>query len=276
MYQRRLNERLALPFTRYFYYQRGTPGDIEWKRKIKERRTPARDIGRYTGYGEEAWNDELILGDRASEPEAQLQSLLSDAEDKDVSLAVGRGDKQEMSVEKPLSRTTDADANKDFQSLNRSLTRTLYLVVSKKADVDGARQWIFPTCDLGDNESLHVVGHSLGTSSAVWHWLTACSKAAERVIVQAAGTNMNTWVVGNMPVGHQIHNIAGPSSETSLTPSKNTHKVFYMKAHIMAGQADLKDNGLGLQEYRWLTKQELQRTLSPQDFGAVKKVLADR
>ena len=79
-----------------------------------------------------------------------------------------------------------------------------------------------------------------------------------------------------MPVGHQIRNVAGTLSETSLAPSKNTEKVFYMKAHIMAGQANLKDNGLGLQGFQWLTKQELQRTLAPQDFGAVKKVLADR
>lgn len=167
LYQRRLNERLALPFTRYFYYQRGTPGDIEWKRKIKERRTPARDIGKYTGYGEEAWNDELILGERASEPEAQLQSLLSDAEDKHVSSAVGRGDQREISAEKPLSRTTEADANQDLESLNRSLTRTLYLVVSQKAKVDSAKQWIFPTCELDDNESLHMVGHLFGPLSAI-------------------------------------------------------------------------------------------------------------
>lgn len=86
---------------------------------------------------------------------------------------------------------------------------------------------------------------------------------------------MNTWVVGNMPVGHQVHYVAGPPSETSLIASENTEKVFYMKAHIMAGQANLKDNRLGLQEFRWLTKQELQTTLSPREFSAVKKVLAD-
>lgn len=276
MYQRRLNERLALPFTRYFYYQRGTPGDIEWKRKIRERRTPARDIGRYSGYGEEAWNDELIVGERASEPEAQLQSLLSDAEDTNAVSAVGHGEKREMSVDKPLSRITDADANQDLESLNRSLTRTLYLVVSGKVNADSTRSWIFPTCELGDDESLHTVSHSRGPSSAIWHQLISCSKAAERVIVQAAGTNMNTWVVGNMPVGHQIRHVAEPPSETSLTPSKTTEKVFYMKAHIMAGQADLKDNRLNLHGFRWLTKQELQTTLSPQDFSAVRKVLADR
>ena len=94
--------------------------------------------------------------------------------------------------------------------------------------------------------------------------------------MQAAGTNMNTWVVGNMPVGHQIHPGARPPSETSLIPSKNIEKVFYMKARIMAGQAKLEENQLGLREFRWLTKQELQTTLSPQDFSAVKKVLADR
>ena len=46
-YQKRLNERLALPFTKYFYFRRGTPSDEDWKQKIRERQTAARDIGKY-------------------------------------------------------------------------------------------------------------------------------------------------------------------------------------------------------------------------------------
>ena len=154
LYQRRLNERLALPFTRYFYYQRGTPADIEWKRKIKERKTPARDIGVYNAYGDEGWNDELLVGDKVSEPEEQLERLLRDAEvevtERDIE---GGGEmvKKEQ-VEKPMPRVTEADKAGDMKSLNRALQKTLHLVVKSREG-----QWGFPSAELARQESLHTV-----------------------------------------------------------------------------------------------------------------------
>jgi large subunit ribosomal protein L46 len=32
-YQKRMNERLAMPFTRYFYFKKDTPADTDWKSK---------------------------------------------------------------------------------------------------------------------------------------------------------------------------------------------------------------------------------------------------
>lgn len=158
LYQRRLNERLALPFTRYFYYQRGTPADIEWKRKMKERKTPARDIGVYNAYGDEGWNDELLVGDRVSEPEEQVERLLRDAEvevkQRDVK---GEGEvvKKEQ-VERPMPRVTKADEAGDNKSLNRVLQKTLYLVVKS-----GKGEWGFPSAELAKQESLHTVSRHL-------------------------------------------------------------------------------------------------------------------
>lgn len=154
LYQRRLNERLALPFSRYFYYQRGTPGDIDWKRKIKERKTPARDIGVYNAYGVEGWNDELLVGDSVSEPEEQVERLLSDAEvevkERDVP-GEGKVVKKEE-VERPLPRVTEADQAGDTKSLNRALQKTLYLIVNR-----GKGRWGFPSAELARQESLHTV-----------------------------------------------------------------------------------------------------------------------
>ena len=154
LYQRRLNERLALPFTRYFYYQRGTPGDVEWKRKIRERKTPARDIGVYNAYGDEGWNDELLVGDGVSEPEEQVESLLKDAvvEVKERGIQ-GEGEVvKKEEVERPMPRVTEADKAGDLKSLNRALQKTLYLVVNK-----GQGQWEFPSAELATQESLHTV-----------------------------------------------------------------------------------------------------------------------
>ena len=150
-YQRRLNERLALPFTRYFYFRKGTPADIEWKQKVKQRQTAARDIGVYNAYSKEGWNDELLVGAKESEPEEQLQALLSDAE---VHGTEGdmMGEAKKENIEKPMPRVTEADRVGDEKSLNRLLQRTLYLLVK-----GGDGRWGFPTSGLVGRENLHQV-----------------------------------------------------------------------------------------------------------------------
>lgn len=180
LYQRRLNERLALPFTRYFYFKKGTPADAEWKRKAKERLTPARDIGIYDAYGKEQWNDEVLVGARESEPEWQVEMLVRDAEGSGVGeaaagVAVDKGEEVDMDeghenkrdvgmvggveqvikreeVERPLRRVTEADRLGDLKSLDRLLHRTLYLLVK---GVGG--RWEFPNGRLSGKETLHQV-----------------------------------------------------------------------------------------------------------------------
>lgn len=163
LYQRRLNERNALPFTRYFYYKERTPADKEWKRKMKQRLTPARDIGRYKGYGEEAWNDELLVGAPESDFHWQVERLIEDAETtgvedqptEDVNEVVAslRSKKQveQEVIERPMPRVTEADEKKDVKSLNRLLQRTLYLLVKDKEG-----QWMFPQ-DRLNKETLKEV-----------------------------------------------------------------------------------------------------------------------
>lgn len=152
LYQKRLNERLALPFTRYFYYQKGTPGDVEWKRKIKERQTPARDIGVYNAYSEDGWNDEVLVGARESEPEEQVEALIKDAQ-----VEVKEGEEssvvKKQEVERPYPRVTDADKTGDVKSLNRLLQRTLYLLVKTEKN----KRWRFPSSFMEGKESLHTV-----------------------------------------------------------------------------------------------------------------------
>lgn len=133
---------------------------MEWKRKIKERLTPARDIGVYAAYSREGWNDEVLVGAPESEPEHQIEAMLKDAEVKEAEPErageegeeVQATEKKKEAVEKPMARVTDADIAGDMKSLNRNLTRTLHLVV--KVETGG---WKFPTSDLVGKESLHTV-----------------------------------------------------------------------------------------------------------------------
>ncbi|KAI9718302.1 MAG: 54S ribosomal protein L17 mitochondrial [Chrysothrix sp. TS-e1954] len=258
-YQKRLNERLALPFMRYFYYKKGTPSDLVWKRKMKERLTPARDIGKYRAYGKEAWNDELLVGDKLSDQQNQLDSLSQDAEvlsiaaSPEVSDAAGveQAASKEVPLEKGAERVTEADRVGDLTSLNRLLQRTLFLLVK-----DDKGRWTFPTSKLQRGEAL--------------------DQAAERCLVQAAGSNMNTWVIGHNPVGHYATHLPAPVQDAERDTVELGQKDFFMKGRIMAGQANLADNKLGLTEFRWLAREEIQKLVTPRYWSMTEAMLGER
>lgn len=48
---------------------------------MRARNTIARDIGSYNGYAEDAWNDEVLVGDRTSEWASVVGEIYRDAED---------------------------------------------------------------------------------------------------------------------------------------------------------------------------------------------------
>jgi len=155
-----LNERLALPFTRYFYYKKGTPGDREWKRKMLLRKTPARDVGVYNAYSESGWNDEVLVNDKTSEPESQVEALIRDAEGTDGEAGAKRETSQDIVVQRPLPRVTEQDQKGEQTSLNRLLDRTLYLLVKNKNGV-----WRFPEDEIKGAEGLDQVSRTLYTLS---------------------------------------------------------------------------------------------------------------
>ncbi|KXL43796.1 hypothetical protein M433DRAFT_155467 [Acidomyces richmondensis BFW] len=300
LYQKRLNERLALPFTRYFYYKKGTPGDLEWKRKIKSRKTPARDIGVYDAYGSEGWNDEVLVGDKTGEMGTIVEALIRDAEGKNIvegktdtegkdskedSVKAAERQRRELhkvEVERPMPRITEADEQNDLRSLNRKLDRTLFLLVKNR---DGF--WRFPEDRVCGRENLN--------------------QAAERILIQACGINMNTWIVGNHPIGYHHADFKPPSSLSSdriqkpysiiskltanpLVPTSSAarageegtereefgEKVFFMKARIMAGQADLSKNLFGNEDFRWLAKEEVKGVVTPEYWSSIRHMLAER
>lgn len=154
LYQRRMNERLALPFTQYFYFRKQTPAILDWKRKVKERQTAARDIGKYNPHSADGWHDELLVGAKESEPEHQAEALLQDSliypMQKDGEEAAMEA--QRAALVKPMPRVTEADRSNDQRSLNRSLQRTLYLLVQNESG-----RWTFPTDAITGRESLHQV-----------------------------------------------------------------------------------------------------------------------
>ncbi|TKA73022.1 hypothetical protein B0A55_07048 [Friedmanniomyces simplex] len=291
LYQKRLNERLALPFTRYFYYKEGTPSDAEWKSKIRARKTAARDIGVYSAYGDEGWNDEVLVGDKTAERQSVIEALVRDAEGKNIveDEPVGDADKEGMAltddaraggeqrreltkaeVERPVARVTEADRTNDMRSLSRKMDRTLYLLVKNREG-----RWIFPQDRVYGKENLH--------------------QAAERILVQAFGINMNTWIVGNHPIGHHhmmytfggapAPRVAKIAPNPVVSTSQNQpgfeqeeygEKVFFMKGRMMTGQADLGKNVYGDSEFRWLAKEEVKQVVTGGYWKSVRNMLVER
>lgn len=87
---------------------------------------------------------------------------------------------------------------------------------------------------------------------------------------------MNTWVVGNMPIGHQISNYSKPIVNEEQRTETGGEKTFFMKARMMAGQVNLKENKFGLQDFQWLDREEIQKAVTPRNWTAIKNILPER
>ncbi|KAJ5249995.1 hypothetical protein N7489_000405 [Penicillium chrysogenum] len=233
----------------FFYQKRLNEPDEDWKKKIQERRTAARDIGKYNAYDSDAWNDELLLGAKESEPEHQIEALVQDAES--TANATSQDTSKKEEIPRPYPRITEADKKNDQKSLDRLLSRTLYLLVQSKEG-----HWKFPSSPVESGETLRL--------------------AAERTLAQSAGVNMNTWFVGFHPVGWHSFNPRRSKADNATEIEAPGSKIFFLKSRMMAGQADLSVNTQGLKDFKWLAKEELAQYLNTQYYSNIKNMLADR
>ncbi|KAK4239629.1 39S mitochondrial ribosomal protein L46-domain-containing protein [Achaetomium macrosporum] len=241
LYQKRLNERLTAPFCSKFYFKKDTAADLDWRIKLRERHgVPAKDIGRYNPRGRMAWNDEVLVGSKTSDPQEVVDRLLADAEVRVSEDGEPIAPEERVPVERPMPRRTEADEKNDVRRLDRKLDRTLYLVVRKGEGEDAV--WEFPGAIVPTQETLH--------------------ETAARALAEAAGVNMNTWIVGRVPVAHHI---VKPVFREDGKVAERGVKVFFLKGRIMAGQADLTGNKHRLTDFKWLTHEELKEVL-PNDY----------
>ena len=82
---------------------------------------------------------------------------------------------------------------------------------------------------------------------------------------------MNTWIVGRVPVAHIVR-ATTPTAEEAFT----SEKTFLLKGRIMAGQANLEGNTLGVSAFQWLTKEELAAQLPKHYYAGVKNAMPER
>jgi large subunit ribosomal protein L46 len=93
---------------------------------------------------------------------------------------------------------------------------------------------------------------------------------------------MHTWFVGNHPVGHYIYNIRNrtithshPNSASApAATNPSGEKTFFMKSRISKGQADPQQGDeMGVEDFKWLSKEEVQREVSPGYWASVRNML---
>lgn len=94
--------------------------------------------------------------------------------------------------------------------------------------------------------------------------------------MQAGGLNINSWVVGNHPIGHQSIDYPKTIVDQEKKIEQLGEKTFFLKARIMGGQANLQDNKFGLEDFKWLAKDEIQKEVHPRYWSAVRNMLAER
>lgn len=87
---------------------------------------------------------------------------------------------------------------------------------------------------------------------------------------------MNTWIVGHVPIGHFARDFESLSVTQDKKKVQLGEKVFFMKGRIMAGQVNLGLNKLGLSDFRWLAKEEIEKLVTPDYWSMTEMMLTDR
>lgn len=87
---------------------------------------------------------------------------------------------------------------------------------------------------------------------------------------------MNTWMVGYHPAGHHVYTNRKPRIDQAAGTETLGEKTFFMKSRIMTGQADLATNVQNLDDFKWLSKDEISQHVLPQYYSYIKNMLVDR
>ncbi|KAF9975151.1 54S ribosomal protein L17 mitochondrial [Actinomortierella ambigua] len=233
-YQKDLERDNAAPFAAEFYFKKGSVAERRWKQAEAER-LAAKANGGSSG---------------ASGSEAAKASASTEAKGEDEDMTEEeRVAAQEAKVEFN-DRVTEADRKNDVRSLERALARTLYLIVKKPRD---QHAWQFPQGGVHVTENLQ--------------------EAAGRELAEECGANMDLWFVGRVPIGHYNYSFSKAFREKTENPAVSGAKVFFMKAHIFAGQVQVDNKEIV--DYAWVTKQEMKDYVSAEYYEAVKDMLSD-
>ncbi|TKY88152.1 hypothetical protein EX895_002862 [Sporisorium graminicola] len=219
-YNRQLSEALQQPFPKDFYFKKGSAAE---KRFEEDQTSSPQGFSAIATAAGSASKGKAAKTKEAPALSASSSTTEGDAENR------------------PLPRTTPADASNDVRSLERKLDRTLYLVVKQKSGKDAAA-WRFPAKALSNikRENLHDV--------------------APASVTDILGNKMDIWMVSNLPIG--LYKQVNAAAE----------KTYFLQGHVLAGNAELSE-GNDVEEFQWLTKEEIEKVMESSYWSNVEDLL---
>ncbi|EJS42068.1 mrpl17p [Saccharomyces arboricola H-6] len=230
-YQSQLEKRLMWTFPAYFYFKKGTVAEHKF---LSQQNGP---ISKKNGVWFPKGIPDIKHGrERSTKQEIKLPN------DGEAISTMNKKEQNKDDVNRPVipnHRETEADRSNDTKSLERELSRTLYLLVKDSSGV-----WKFPNFDLSDDSRpLHI--------------------NAENELRLLGGDQMHTWSVSATPIG-------------VLKDDENSTAEFIVKSHILAGKFDLNaQKSDTFKDYAWLTKNEINECVPKEYFNQTGFLLAD-
>lgn len=228
-YQNELWKRLMWTFPKWFYYRPGTLGDQRFKELNKPPVYNNPNLEFTDGRPEIRQ-----LRDRRFKQELNLPKTYKQAEDGSEIIDEDAVDNLSRKIV-PNSRTTEADKSNDLSSLERKLSRSLYLVISEDNS-----SWTLPKFDMTSQNEGDVI---------------PLHKLAEDGIYNLGGDQLNYYNVSSKP----CHVISNSSSNE-----------FFIKSIIVSGVFKPQST-----KFMWLTKDELSNYLDKDYYNEIQHLLND-
>ncbi|EDO19073.1 hypothetical protein Kpol_2000p38 [Vanderwaltozyma polyspora DSM 70294] len=223
-YQSGLERRLMWTFPDYFYFKKGTLSQNKFANLQKG------PISKLPG----VWFPKGLPDIKQSRERSQKQNVLLPKG------ASNEGPSKEEDLSRPVvpnSRITEADKKGDISSIERKLSRTLYLLVKNKGG-----KWTFPKFEVSDNSGLHI--------------------RVETGLREIGGEEINTWTVSRTPAAVMNH--------------KNGSNEFFIKSHILGGKFELQDPSKTLvTDFAWLTKEEIKDLVDKSYYKGTEFMLSE-
>jgi 8-oxo-dGTP pyrophosphatase MutT (NUDIX family) len=141
----------------------------------------------------------------------------------------------------PSPRIQPSDISDDRRSINRALVDSTFLIVKRKRD---ANQWRFPQGMLKPTDTIR--------------------KAAERRVKEECGAELDSYFLGNAPIGHVAYEHAEGGECVGS-------KVFLMHSVYLGGDVEIDDRDIV--DFAWVRQEEFPDYFSGDMLELLRKVI---
>ncbi|KAK6205479.1 60S ribosomal protein L17, mitochondrial precursor [Scheffersomyces amazonensis] len=231
-YQQELWRRLMWTFPKWFYFREGTLAEQRYRQLNRDPVAYNPDLEFPRGKPEIRHRRDRRFKQEIKLP--KTYKLAEDLAEGETLPVVSKNDLARQII--PNSRITEADKVNDLTSLERKLSRTLYLIINQNG------KWILPNFTEQSSEVP-----------------TALHKLAEDGLYQLGGEKINYFNVSNTPCHLHIN-------------QAENKKEFIIKSHILSGEFKPQDESL---KYLWLTKEELKDKLDAKYYYEINHLFSD-